>query len=162
MTRTKTSSITALALATLGGCGKLPPDEVGAQMMHFDKLRNQRYAEIFQIVGNPLTKEYKAGIYNTLGLNSPKGAGDITPQALMGKVDVDAIKQEFGVLKVHKNRPRIWTLDWIDIKAGKMREFNGLQACWVMLLDVPKELVSGGSVGNTYDRTRWPYSNSKP
>jgi len=42
------------------------------------------------------------------------------------------------VLMRYKNGPRLWTLDWVEVKAAKQRDFNGLKARWVMWLTVPK------------------------
>ena len=39
-----------------------------------------------------------------------------------------------------KNGPRLWTLDWLEVMAGKERDFNGLKARWVTWLHVPKEM----------------------
>ena len=137
----------ALGASMLAGCTvTLPPDDARAKPMRFENVRGQRYTEIFLIGGNPITKDLKGGVYNTLGLNSPSGTGDSTPQALLDKVDPDALKKQFGVLSVYKNGPRLWTLDWVEVKAGQERDFNGLKARWVTWLDVPKEMVNHESV----------------
>lgn len=136
----------ALIVVLLGGCAKLPEDDLGATLTKFDNLSGQRYAEIFLIGGNGITKNLKANIYNTLGLNSPTGGGDTTPQAMLDKVDLDALKKEYGVLSVYKNAPRLWTIDWIEAMAGKVRNFNGLQARWVMLFDVPQAMINKESL----------------
>jgi len=46
------------------------------------------------------------------------------------------LKKQFGVLSVYKNGPRLWTLDWVEVKAGQERDFNGLKARWVTWLGV--------------------------
>lgn len=33
-------------------------------------------------------------------------------------------------------RPRLWTLDWIEVPSGARRDFNGLQAAWVGKADL--------------------------
>jgi hypothetical protein len=139
-------TLLAITAGLLAGCAKLPDDHLGAQLTKFDKLRGQRYAEIFLIGGNGITKNLKANIYNTLGLNSPTGGGDTTPQTMLDKVDLDTVKKEYDVLSVYKNAPRLWTIDWIEAMSGKVRDFNGLQARWVMLFDVPKELINKESL----------------
>jgi hypothetical protein len=139
--------VIALGASLLGGCAvTLPQDDAGATLIHFDGVRGQRYTEIFLIGGNPLTKDLKGGVYNTIGLNNIAGSGDSTPQALLDKVDVDALKKEYGMLSVYKNGPRLWTLDWVEVMAGRERDFSGLKVRWVTWLDVPKEMASHESV----------------
>ena len=109
-------------------------------------VRTQRYAEIFLIGGNALTKKLVAGVYNTIGLNDKAGSGDTCPAELLDRVDVEALKKEYNVLSVFKNGPRLWTLDWVEVMVGQERDLNGLKARWVMWLDVPKEMRKHESV----------------
>jgi hypothetical protein len=125
---------------------KLPQDDEGAQLMRFEHIRGQRYTEIFLIGGHPIIRDINAGIYNTIGLNDPDGTGDTTPQAVLDKVDVDALKAEYDVLGGYKNGPRLWCLDWAEVMVGAERDFMGLKARWVMWLDVPKEFRKHESV----------------
>jgi hypothetical protein len=135
-----------LALALLGGCARPPQDDAGAQLMRFEDLRAQRYAEIFLIGGNAITKNFTAGVYNSLGLNDSAATGNTAPQALVDAINTDALKEEYGVLGVHKNAPRLWVLDWLEVNIGKERNFGGLRARWVMWLDVPEELIRNESL----------------
>lgn len=115
------------------GCASAPPppDNTGATLKRYDNVRGQRYTEIFLIGGNPITKDVKGGVYNTIGLNSPSGAGDSSPQALLDQVDVKALKKQYDLLAAFKNGPRLWTLDWLEVMIGAERDFNGLKARWV-------------------------------
>jgi hypothetical protein len=144
--RVISAGLVAVVLVVLGGCARPPQDDAGAQLMRFENLRANRYAEIFLIGGNAITKNFKAGVYNSVGLNDSAGAGDTAPQALVEAIDTEALKEQYGVLGVHKNAPRLWVLDWIEANVGKERDFNGLKARWVMWLDVPGELISGESL----------------
>ncbi|MGA9161702.1 MAG: hypothetical protein WB297_12680 [Actinomycetota bacterium] len=119
---------------------KLPQDDAGATLMRFDGVRGQRYTEIFLIGGHAIIADINAGVYNTIGLNDPDGTGDTTPQALLDKVDVDALKEEYDIYGAFKNGPRLWCLDWVEVLVGKERDFNGLKARWVTWLEVPKEM----------------------
>jgi len=136
----------AVLLLITGGCAKLPDDDAGAELMRFENLRGNRYAEVFLIGGNAITRNFKAGIYNSAGLNDDAGTGNTAPQALVNGIDIEALKEEYDVLGVYKNAPRIWTLDWIEVNIGRERDFNGLKARWVMWLDVPKELIKKESL----------------
>jgi hypothetical protein len=125
---------------------KLPHDDEGAKLMRFENIRGKRYTEIFLIGGHAIIHDINAGIYNTIGLNDPDGTGDTTPQAVLDGVDVDALKDEYDVLGAFKNGPRLWCLDWVEVMVGAERDFMGLQARWVMWLDVPKEFRKHESV----------------
>jgi hypothetical protein len=114
--------------------------------MRFENVRGQRYTEIFLIGGNSITQALTAGVYNTIGLNSPTGTGDSSPQTVLDKVDVDDLTEQYDVLGVFKNGPRLWTLDWVEVMVGAERDFNGLKARWVMWLDVPEEMRTHESV----------------
>jgi hypothetical protein len=125
---------------------KLPEDDQGSKLMRFDGIRGQRYTEIFLIGGHAITHHLVGGVYNTVGLNDAAGTGDTSPKALLDKVDEDALKQEYELLGVFKNGPRLWCLDWVEVMVGAERDFNGLEARWVMWLDVPKEMRKHESV----------------
>jgi hypothetical protein len=125
---------------------KLPEDDQGSKLVRFDGIRGQRYTEIFLIGGHAITHHLIGGVYNTVGLNDPSGNGDTSPQALLDKVNEDALKEEYELLGVFKNGPRLWCLDWVEVMVGKERDFHGLHARWVMWLDVPKEMRKHQSV----------------
>jgi hypothetical protein len=125
---------------------KLPQDDTDAKLMRFEGIRGQRYTEIFLIDADQSTSQLIGGVYNTVGLNDPDGTGDSTPQAVLDRIDVDALKEQYGVLGAFKNGPRLWCLDWAEAMAGTERDFTGLKARWVMWLDVPRELVTHESV----------------
>src|SRR3990172_3492120 len=125
---------------------KLPPDDEGAELMRFKNVRGQRYTEIFLIGGHAITHHLVGGVYNPIGLNGPNGAGDSCPQEILDKVDVDALEEEYDLLRAFKNGPRLWCLDWVEVMVGKERDFNGLHARWVMWLAVPKEMRKHESV----------------
>lgn len=53
----------------LAGCASVPPDDANKQQMQFTDLAGTRYTEILVVFGNALTKDFTAGVYNTVGLN---------------------------------------------------------------------------------------------
>ena len=116
---------------------KLPKDDADVTLMRFDGVRGQRYTEIF-LIAPAETGELVGSIYNTIGLNDPDGSGDTCPQPLLDKLDMQALAEAYGTPAAFKNGPRLWCLDWIDVKVGAERDFQGLKARWVMWLDVPK------------------------
>lgn len=125
---------------------KLPHDEIGAGLMRFENVRGRRFTEILLVGGHAITGKLVAGVYNTIGRNDAAGTGDTSPQALLDKVDVDALTEEYEVISVFKDGPRLWCLDWLEVMLGVERDFDGLKARWVMWLDVPKEMRKHESV----------------
>jgi hypothetical protein len=117
----------------------LPPDDVGATLRRSDGVRGRRYTEIFLVDADAASGQLIAAVYNTSGPNDPAGTEDSSPQQLLDHVDVEALKDEYGVLGAFRNGPRLWTLDWMEGMAGAERDFHGLRARWVMWLDVPEE-----------------------
>ncbi len=144
--------LTLVSIAVLGfilsGCSKTAPDDgAQAKMRHFDNLRAVRYCEVFLIAGNPITKNLEAVFYNTSELNNAANAKDTCPAPLWEKVDAEALKKEYNVLGVFKNGPRGWANDWIELAVGAQRSFDGLQANWFGVVQLPKDF---GKKGSTY------------
>lgn len=131
------SAIVIYSKATSG----LPQDDVNIELRHYDNINATRYTEIFLMGGNALTKKLVGGVYNTVGLNYDDSLMDSSPQEILEKMDMKALAREYKVLAAHKNGPRLWTLDWLEVNAGRQRNFQGLEATWVMWLDVPRELI---------------------
>ena len=127
-------------IVLLCGFAALPEDDKDAKVQKFDGINGNRYTEIFLISGNSETKELKGGVYQTIGLNDPKGVGDTSPAEILDKVDVQTLAEEYQIVKVYKNGPRLWTLDWLEVNLGTKRNFQGLEARWAMWLDVPEHL----------------------
>ena len=109
----------------------LPNDGADAKPFTFKDVRGHRYTEMFLIGGNAITKDLKANVYNTWGLNGGATTGDSCPAALLDKVDVNELKGQYHVLASFKNGPRMWTLDWIEVEMGKELDFGGMKARWV-------------------------------
>ena len=114
----------------------LPNDGADAKPNTFSGVRGQRYTEMFLIGGNAITKALSANVYNTTGLNGGATTGDSCPAALLDKVDVKELKNQYHTLAAFKNGPRLWTLDWIEVEMGKELDFGGMKARWVNWLDM--------------------------
>jgi hypothetical protein len=104
-----------------------------------------QYTEILPVWGNAITQELTAGVYNTATLNNPDATGNTSPDEMVAKIDLDKVKKDCDALKVMLNGPRIWTVDWIEVNAGAIRNFDGLDAYWVMWFYVPKGFQGGES-----------------
>jgi hypothetical protein len=140
-----TKLATTLSLGLMGlaagtlltGCASLPKDDANVQLMHFEKLNATRYAEIFLVGGNGLTKNLKANVYNTIALNGYNESNrDSAPQALAEAFNPEQVKKENHVLGSKLNGPKRWMLDWIDVPMGTERDFCGLKARWCAELNL--------------------------
>ncbi|VGO12465.1 hypothetical protein PDESU_01018 [Pontiella desulfatans] len=142
-TLVKISAMAALAL--LAGCKAIPPDNAELTEMKFDGIGGSRYTEILLVYGNGLTKNVTAGVYNTVGMNGadPKGPGDSSPLEILDAIDLKQVKKDNKALSVVKNGPRRWTIDYLGVKAGKVRDFQGLKAHWVMWFPIPPAMLKG-------------------
>ena len=79
-----------LGASVLAGCSKpKPADDEQLTLKEYDSLMGTRYTEFLIVWGNPLKKEFVAGVYNTVGLNSPEGKVDSSPQDQLDKVNME-------------------------------------------------------------------------
>lgn len=129
----------------VAGCAKpKPADDAQLDRLEFDGLMETRYTEFLIVWGNPMKKEFVAGVYNTVGLNTPDGGvGDSSPQSRLEKVNLDQVKDEMDALSFVLNGPRLWTIDHLGVSAGTKRDFQGLEAHWVMWFPIPDEIRQG-------------------
>ena len=127
----------------LGGCATLPKDDAQLTELKFEGLMGNRYTEILLVFGDAVTRHYMAGVYNTVGLNSPDGKGDSSPAAILDKIDMKKVKEYNDALSTIKNGARLWTVDHVGGKFGKERDFQGLKARWVMWFPIPDEIREG-------------------
>jgi hypothetical protein len=75
-------------------------DGTGAKFMHVDNMHAVRYIELFLACRDPKTGNLVAPCYNTLF--TPKGipaSRDTAPQALVAGLNMDKIKEQFGILE---------------------------------------------------------------
>lgn len=127
-----------IGASLLAGCASLPDDGKAAKTMRFDGLRAMRYCEVFLIGDDAVTKDLKADFYNTTDLNKAADPRDTCPADLWAKVDPETLKKQYKALDVFKNGPRHWATDWIELPVGTQRDFGGLQARWMGLVQLPK------------------------
>ena len=69
------------------------PDEGAATpVKKFDNVRGLRFCEVFLIGGNAITKNLKAAVYNTTGLNYRDDPLNSCPDELVDHLELDATK----------------------------------------------------------------------
>lgn len=144
----KKSVIAALVLSCVGAMAQEtkytaqqvpnPQDGANAQLMHLKELRGVRYMEFFLYGSEPVDGDIKGTCYNTTPYNRAGSSTDSAPQAIVDKLNPADLAKQYGVTKVYLNPPRQWLLDNIDIEAGKVRDFGGLKAAWVAVMNMPK------------------------
>jgi len=141
----RVGAMVVLVAGVLIGCASKPNDDAQLTQKNFDNLMGSRYTEILLVFGNAVSKNFVAGVYNTMGLNgaNPGGGGDSSPAAILDKIDFKKIKEDNGALSTVKNGPRLWTVDYIGVKEGKERDFQGLHARWVMWFPIPDAIREG-------------------
>jgi hypothetical protein len=129
----------------VSGCAKLPKDDAQLAELKFEGLMGSRYTEILLVYGDAVTRNFTAGVYNTAGLNgaNPAGGGDSSPAVILDKIDMKKVKEDNGALSTVKNGPRLWTIDYLGVKAGTERDFQGLKARWVMWFPIPDAIREG-------------------
>jgi hypothetical protein len=133
-----------VGISLLSGCAKpKPADDENLTRMEHDGIIGTRYTEFLIVWGSPLKKEFVAGVYNTVGLNSPEGKVDSSPQEMLDKVDMDKVAKDMDALSYVLNGPRLWTIDHLGVNAGTKRDFQGLEAHWVMWFPIPDEIREG-------------------
>jgi hypothetical protein len=143
----KTAAVLLLVpvCAFFAGCKPIPPDNEKLTQMNFDNLGGTRYTEILLIYGNGLTKNVTAGVYNTVGMNgsAAENGFDSSPAAILDPIDMEKVKKNHKALKSIKNGPRRWTIDYLGVEVGVVRDFQGLDAHWVMWFPLPPEMLKG-------------------
>jgi hypothetical protein len=128
----------------LAGCAKpKPADDAELKRLEHDGIMGTRYTEFLIVWGDPLKKDFVAGVYNTVGLNSPEGKVDSSPQEMLDKVDMDKAVKDMDGLSYVLNGPRLWTIDHLGVNSGTKRDFQGLEAHWVMWFPIPEEIREG-------------------
>lgn len=130
--------IFALGATLFLGCKPKPADDADTKTLKAENLMGTQYTEVLPVWGNAITKDLTAGVYNTLTLNNPDSTGNTSTDELVAKIDLDKVKKDCEALKVILNGPRVWTVDWIEVNAGAIRNFDGLDAYWVMWFQIPK------------------------
>jgi hypothetical protein len=117
--------IGAMASAPSGSPGGRPKDEQAKRSTlepkELTNVRDLRFGEILVV------KPSGIEVYNTTGLND-------CPPELWNALDLEALKKQFGALKVEKNGPHYWMMDSQTVSFGEKVSFGGLEARWAATL----------------------------
>ena len=115
------------------------PDGDGAKTVRFENMHQTRFIELFFGTRDPKTGKLVAPCFNTMYTSNKLPASkDTAPQALVEGLDLEKLAKDHGVAKVMLNGPKLWMPDWVEVKMGKERDFNGMTAGWVAQLNLPE------------------------
>ncbi len=121
-------------------------DSNGAVRTRIDNMHGTRYIEMFLAFRDPGAGDLVAACYNPMyGVWGIPESKDTAPQDLVAGIDLDKLKADYHLLGASVNGPKIWTPDWSEAMAGKVRDFNGIKAPWVAQLN----MKTAGSVSDS-------------
>jgi hypothetical protein len=98
--------------------------------------RDMRFGEILVV------KATGIDIYNTTGVSD-------CPRDLWDALDLEALRKQFGALKIQKNGPHFWMMDSQTLSFGEEATFGGIKARWGATVD-PSALASAGKGPEPY------------
>jgi len=102
-----------------------------------------RFIEIFLAGIDPATGDIVAECYGTYAMPDVPADKDSAPQAFVESLDLEKIKDQYGVLGASLNGPKLWIPDWFETEVGVAREFGGRQIPWTAQLNLGKKTDIG-------------------
>jgi hypothetical protein len=126
----------SLAMPATASDRLAPPDDSDAVMTPYTNMRAVRYCELFFITGSPETG-LTANFVNTSALNDAADPKDTCPADIWDKITPASLASQFEVVGIFKNGPRHWTNDRIEIPAGAVGSYDGLEARWLGKVTLP-------------------------
>ncbi len=116
--------------------------------------RDMRFCEFI------IAKPDGLDVYNTTGMND-------CPVELFDNLDIEAIKEKFGAIKVELNGPKFWMMDEQTLEFGETETFGGIEARWAARLDpaVMAKAWQGSApyaIFNPKKKQRMVYAKGKP
>ena len=115
-------------------------DGANAKTKRIENSHLMRYIEMFLAGIDPNTGDVVAQCYGTYAEPGIPADKDTAPQALVEKLDMDKIKDQYGVMGASLNGPKLWTPDWFDIEVGATRQFGDLSFPWTAALNLGKKV----------------------
>jgi hypothetical protein len=130
------SLLDSFAQETSVAAPKILADGNGAKPKKVENMHEVRYLEMF-LAYHDAQGNLVAACYNTMFTpNGIPASRDTAPQKLVEGLDFAKIKKDYGLLGASLNGPKVWTPDWAEADAGVERDFNGIPAMWVGVLNM--------------------------
>ena len=114
-------------------------DGANAKSKHIN-MRLIRYIEMFLAGIDPDTGNIIAACYGSYAIPNPPANRDTAPQALVQALNMNEIRQKYGVLGASLNGPKLSIADYWDIDVGETRQFGGMNIPWTAQLNLGKKL----------------------
>jgi hypothetical protein len=118
-------------------------DGANATSKHIENSHLIRFIEIFLAGIDPKTGDIVAECYGTYANPDVPPNKDTAPQALVAALDMNKLKQQYGVLGASLNGPKLWLPDSFDVEVGVVRQFGGLKAPHTAQLNLGKKVTIG-------------------
>lgn len=115
-------------------------DGHGAKTQRIENSHLMRFIEMYLAGIDPATGDIVAECYGTYANPNIPADKDSAPQSLVAALDMNKIKQKYGVLGASLNGPKLWIPDWFDVEVGKVRHFGRLEAPWTAQLNLGKRV----------------------
>ena len=101
-------------------------------------MHQMRYIEMFLANIDPSTGDILAECYGTYANPDIPANMDSAPQALVERLNMNEIKEKYGVLSASLNGPKLSIADWWEIDVGVVRQFGDFNIPWTAQLNLGK------------------------
>jgi hypothetical protein len=118
-------------------------DGTNAPSKHIENSHLMRFIEIFLAAIDPSTGDIVAECYGTYANPDVPANKDTAPQPLVAALDMNKLKQQYGVLGASLNGPKLWLPDSFDVEVGMVRQFGDLKAPHTAQLNLGKKVSIG-------------------
>jgi len=115
-------------------------DGANAKSKRIENSHLMRFIEMYLAGIDPSTGDIVAECYGTYANPDIPADKDSAPQALVARLNMNQIKQQYGVLGASLNGPKLWMPDWFDVEVGVVRQFSGLKAPWTAQLNLGRKV----------------------
>jgi hypothetical protein len=115
-------------------------DGVNAKTMRIEHSHRMRFIEMYLAGIDPSTGDILAECYGTYANPDIPENKDSSPNALVAALNMDQIKEQYGVLGASLNGPKLWIPDWFDVEVGVVRKFGDITAPWTAQLNLGKKV----------------------
>jgi hypothetical protein len=103
-------------------------------------MHRMRYIEMFLAGIDPSTGDILAECYGTYANPDIPANMDSAPQALVERLNMNEIKEKYGVLAASLNGPKLSIADWWEIDVGAVRQFGDFNIPWTAQLSLGKNV----------------------
>jgi hypothetical protein len=118
-------------------------DGANAKPTRIENSHLMRFIEIFLAGIDPSTGNIVAECYGTYANPDVPDNKDTAPQALVAALNMNELKEQYGVLGASLNGPKLWLPDSFEVAVGVVRQFGDLKAPHTAELNLGKKVSIG-------------------